>query len=59
PLFPWKDGVRSGLLCGETAMTDGAARRLGEVGLVPVAWARGDDAVRVLVPRSATGTPLL
>ncbi|MBT8405350.1 MAG: type VI secretion system contractile sheath large subunit, partial [Gemmatimonadetes bacterium] len=41
PLFPWKDGVRSGLLCGETAMTDGAARRLGEVGLVPVAWARG------------------
>ena len=59
PLFPWRDGVRTGLLCGQAAMTDGAARRLGEAGLVPVAWARGDDAVRVLVPRSATGTPLV
>jgi type VI secretion system protein ImpC len=59
PLFPWNDGVQSGLLCGEAAMTDGAARRLGEAGLVPVAWARGDDAVRVLLPRNAAGTALV
>lgn len=59
PLFPWTDGVHSGLLCGEVAMTDAAARRLGEAGLVPVAWARGDDAVRVLLPRSAAGTSLV
>jgi type VI secretion system protein ImpC len=59
PLFPWSDGVDSGLLCGEAAMTDGAARRLVEAGLVPVAWARGEDSVRVLMPRSAAGSALV
>ena len=59
PLFPWKDGVDSGMLCGETPMTDGAARRLMESGLTPVAWSRGDDAVRLLVPRSAGGGSLV
>jgi type VI secretion system protein ImpC len=59
PLFPWKDGVGSGMLCGQAAMTDGAARRLGEAGLIPVAWARGDDAVRLLAPRNVAGRSLL
>lgn len=59
PLFPWSDGVHSGLLCGQAAMTDQAVRRLVESGVVPVAWARGDDAVRVLLPRSAAGASLL
>lgn len=59
PLFAWSDGARSGMLCGATPMTDGAARRLAEAGLVPVAWARGDDAVRVLAPRNAAGTALV
>ncbi|HJK98719.1 MAG TPA: type VI secretion system contractile sheath large subunit, partial [Polyangiaceae bacterium LLY-WYZ-14_1] len=59
PLFAWSDGVHSGLLCGEVAMTDGAARRLVEAGLVPVAWARGEDSVRVLMPRSAAGSALV
>lgn len=59
PLFAWDDGVHSGLLCGAAAMTDAVARRLGEAGVVPVAWARDDDAVRLLLPRSAAGSSLL
>lgn len=58
PLHAWTAGVDRGVVGGAVAMTDGAARRLLEGGVIPVAWARGDDRVRLLVPRTAGGTKL-
>ena len=59
PLHAWRDGVASGTVCGPVPMTDGAARRLLDAGLIPVAWTRGRDAVRLLSTRSAGGSSLL
>ncbi len=59
PLHSWRAGTEAGTTCGAAAMTDAAAQRLIEAGLVPVAWARGADSVRVLLPRTAAGTSLM
>ncbi len=59
PLHSWRDGVDSGTRCGEAAMTDEAARRLGATGITPLAWMRASDSVRLLLPRSAAGESLL
>ncbi len=58
PLHAWSAGVDRGVTAGAAAMTDGAARRLLEAGLIPVAWSRGEDRVRLLVPRTAGGASL-
>lgn len=58
PLHAWTAGVDRGVTAGAAAMTDGAARRLLEAGVIPVAWSRGEDRVRLLVPRTAGGASL-
>ena len=59
PLHTWRAGVDSGTVCGAAAMTDEAAKRLLASGITPAAWMRASDSVRLLLPRTVTGTPLV